>query len=354
MEIILLDRSNTLLDIITVKDIINLDFEEILNDYWKWSFELTIDKSNKIHEYLKPNNRVVIRHNNKLMFGWHIYWMEPTYNLTNRFFIRDLLWMLKWRHIRENKNYDLQSISATLDSLFSYLDWIEDTNIDVNCDITDIVDWWEYDNWESVYNILRDLLSNQYEFKIIPKVDWKVFSFELIVWNEIWEDKTNPSEPNYLQYKINLNNNKKWNIAWLSWVIDFNYFANYVIGEQNWTFTSKENSTSISEIWTIEKSIKVNNNLQDDTQWYLDWHSDLLKWLNIDTFTLDYNEAEIWDKVKIIAIWNKLLELDDDLILVKKKFNLKEIWWIKFTFNKTKILKKTFFENFSEIKNKVL
>ena len=59
------------------------------------------------------------------------------------------------------------------------------------------------------------------------------------------------------------------------------------------------------------------------------------------------------DLVKVTSTWNKLLELDTSLKVLKKKFVLWRVNKVEFSFNTTKVVKLNFIEDFNDMKNKI-
>ncbi len=351
MDLIILDRENNKLDLFSNKFFSKLEYMEKLNNVGSGNFEMTIENSNLKYGYLKENNRFIFVDNWKTLFWGFLYQVNPTYTENNKFYFKNLLWTFEDKLLYSDVTYTDKSIDFILNDVLSNVNAREDTNITIDCWITDVVTK-TYVKWQTIYTIIDDLLTNKYEFTIKPVISEDDIDFIFVVKDTIGIDRTQVDN-NYVEYKFELDKWGKRTINKISWNIDIRNTANAVIGVEDWTYEEQEDITSITEIWRIERKFKTSWDLTGETTAYLDERKNTINQISIDPIESDYCQVNIGDIVKIITSWNKFLEFNWGIKVIAKTFKMWDLIKVWIDLNNTKVRKIEFIDEINKLKTKV-
>lgn len=352
MDLLILDRQNNILDRFSNKFFSKLKYTELLNWIWKGSFEMSIENWNIKYDYLKSNNRLIfIDNNNKILFSGVLYEIIPTF-VKNTYYFQNLIWIFNDKLLYSDTTYTTQSIDFILNDILSTVNAREDTYITLDCWITDTVTK-PYKKLDTIYSMIEDLLLNKYEFTVKAKLTWITASFELVVKDTIWIDRT-LVDNNYIQYKYDLDDWAKRNINQIEWDLDIRNTGNAIIWNEGASYEEQQDNTSITAIWRIERKFRTSWDLVWETTAYLLERKDIINSIDIVPLENNYLKVDIWDKVRIITSWNKYLELDTWIKVIWKTYELWDLIKVWLKLSNTKLKRVNFIDEINKLitKNK--
>lgn len=269
-----------------------------------------------------------------LYFSWVLRWIEAKMEYVD-VILNDKLYLLERRVLRENKSFENKSVKFILENIFAYINNIYNSGISVVCNIEEIIWEKEFRKNTNILSILQDLAKSWYEF--IIKDDNKVYFSK-----NIWIDKSN----NFI-YTYNFLNPYGQNIDSVIYKEDVNNFANFVLSDDWWV---AGDNNSIEEFWIYEKTF---------SKWYAknvinDYNN--ISWdFSLQIKNTEFLEIDLGDLVYIdIETWSDFLYYKWVMKIVEKNLQIWDLEKITFSISKNNILKNNFFDDFKEIKNKVL
>lgn len=351
MDLLILDRENTVLDRFSNKFFSKLKYQELLNGIWKGSFEMSIKDSNTKYDYLNSNNRFIfVDDNNQVLFGGYLYNIVPSYSVPNIFYFQNLLGLFNDKLLYADVTYTDKSIDYILNDVLSNVNAREDTNILLDCWITTTVTK-TYEKGDKIYTIIEDLLLNKYEFTIKPVLTGITASFTLVVKDTIGIDRTLANN-DYVEYKYNLEDWARRSINEIEGDLDIRNTANAVIWTESTNFEEQEDATSITAIWRIERKFRTSGDLVVETAAYLAERKDIINNIDIIPLENNYLKVNIWDSVRIITAGNKFMEYDWPIKVIGKTFTLWDLVKVWIQLSNTKIKKIDFIDELNKIKIK--
>lgn len=267
----------------------------------------------------------------KLIFAWVIKWFTAWIEKID-LIINDYFYLLSRRLLRIDKTYTDTSIKDILTDLLTYINWIDETNIVLNCDISDLLTQ-TFTRWTSFYQILQDISKNWFSYKLENNI--------LYFSNVLWEDKSAD-----IYYIYNKNEPYWQNIDKIELIEDMKDFSNWII-DKSWDYSDND---SVNDIWLYET--KESDDI--DRISYINEH--LIIWdYKITPRVNSYFEANLWDSVWVdILSNNDILFFSWKMEIIEKTFQNWDLQKINFTLSTSKIKIKDFMDDYLALKNKVL
>lgn len=268
-----------------------------------------------------------------LYFTWILRGIEVKMQYVD-IILNDKLYLLERRVLRENKNFTNQSISYILWVIFDYINGIFNTWIRLKCSINDYIVDKEYKKNTNILSILQDLAKEGFEFFL----KWNILHFE----KNVWIDKSE----NFI-YTYNYLNPYGQNIDSIEYKEDVNNFANVILSD-DWWFA--ENDVSVYDFWMYEKTIN---------KWYAKKvieNYNIISWdYNLQIKNTDFLEIDIWDFVYIdLETWSDFLYFKWKMKIIEKDLQIWDLEKITFKISENNTIKNNFFDDFKEMKNKIL
>jgi len=283
-----------------------LEFENNLNQEWKWKLTLSYNDKHLSDELLKFWVKIEIYHiweNIIKVFDGIISSFDYTEQLINIYFI-DYISYIKYRILREDKSYSWTAVKDIITDLYNYFNDIEPLWFDLWLnDIEDSYDF-SFSAGQTFLQILQTMVKTIWEFRIKDK--------KLDYSNQVWETKTW-----IFKYDINSlawSNIDKYDIQfWLD------SFANSVLISDWDTKTLQEDQNSINEIWLFERYVYNPNG--DDNLWFY------LTDIKVPKLTLsnkvDFTEYSLWDRQRVyIDNWLEFLKIDYMWVIIWMKYKV--------------------------------
>lgn len=289
-------------------------------------YESSLSTRNTIKKWRKIN----IFLDWKLIFAWIIKWFNAWIEKID-LILNDYFYLLSRRLLRIDKTYTSISIKDTLTDLLTYINWIDDTKIILNCDVLDLITQ-TFTRWTSFYQILQNLAKSWFSYKLENNI--------LYFSNTLWIDRSAD-----IYYIYNKNEPYWQNIDKIELLEDIKDFSNWII-DKSWDYSD---TNSINDIWLYES--KENDDIDKIT--YINEH--LIIWdYKIVPNVNNYFEANLWDKIWIDIISNNdILYYSWNMEIVEKKFTNWDMQKINFTLAISGIKIKDFLDDYLELKNRI-
>lgn len=290
------------------------------------------------YQYLKESNIVDIykidqNWNEKRLFYGLIKWVKSDLQICEVRCV-DFLYLLKKKCIFSNINW-VFSAKEILNNIKTQINNRDNNFIKtVSCEINDQANR-VFKKWKTIFDILRDLASDLYEFKFI---DGNLFFVD-----SIWEDRT--SWNNIVFFEYNIFSPESANISKAEIEYDLDNIFNYVYGSDEIWFDSE----SVEIFWVLEKFDDKNKKEK-----LLQENKNSLKEFKIEPTISDFFFCNVWDTVKVsIDNWTEMLKFDWSLKVVEKSYKSWDLETVNFKLNSSKFRTKNIFETISELKSDV-
>jgi len=330
-EIQILDKNLNIIDTESnPKNFIVSSFNQKINAISEARISLYYESSLSNRNTVKKWRKVNIFLDWKIVFSWIIKgftaWIEKIDLVLNDYF-----YLLSRRLLRIDKVYTNTSIKDILTDLLSYINWIDNTNIILNCDVLDLITQ-TFTRGTSFYQILQELSKNWFSYKL----ENNILYFSKILWLDKSAD---------VYYIYNKNEPYWQNINKIELLEDIKDFANWIIDKSS----DYSDTNSVNDIWLFES--KDTNDI--DKVSYITDH--LIIWdYKIMPMVNNYFEANLWDKVWVdIISWNDILYYSWVMDVVEKRFTNWDLKKINFTLAISGIKIKDFLDDYLDLKNRI-
>lgn len=328
-----------------IDEILDLNFEESLNEIWVWSFSIYSKNPYANFNVLKEFRRVQI--------------VEVKNNIDIILFdgvIRAIQWSIDRVIIRLNTfeyllsrrllltDYNISgSVWSILTTLLSAINAQYDTNLILQNNLPTQTVTKKYFAGISFFDVLEDLANLWYEFKI----EYPIIYFA----ENIWIDRT--SWPNFFEFKYDVDTPADSNITAVQTEIDSRNFANWILSNDWENNDYQQDTISISEFWLIQEKATTNWDSSSTVNWVLQEKKERLEEFSVTPANLDYDFLKLWDLVKVfVNTWNEIVFIDENVKVLSKSYS----WWDLPTINinlaKWKITTRSWFNILREIQQK--
>ena len=328
------------LNFLKIKDLV---WQTFLQNEWKRIFDFQILEEKEIkfnlaqYRYFKEWNFCKINilgknWNEKTLFEWIISWARVDLEFCEIHLVSELFLLKKKILIARTEKYFYKDMIQEIVNQINQRDpWFIKQficEIDVNSRV-------EFSKWKSLFDALKDLAWDVYEFYF---KNWILF-----FWKSIWRDRTFWNDLVFFEYNILTPESNTIIKAEVNY--DIKNISNSVFIDNIWE--AKDNE-SISEFGILEENFN-----KWSLQEIFNENKKSLKEFNIEPISTDYFLCNIWDIVKVrIETWSDMLYFDWNLKVVEKSFRWWELNDVKFKLNSSKMRTKDIFETISDLKSK--
>ncbi|PZM85072.1 hypothetical protein DLH72_02220 [Candidatus Gracilibacteria bacterium] len=246
----------------------------------------------------------------------------------------DFIYLLKKKCIFSNIN-GVFSAKEILNNIKTQINNRDNNFIKtINCEINDQTNR-DFKRGKTIFDILRDLASDLYEFKFI---DGNLFFVD-----SIGEDRTSGS--NIVFFEYNIFSPESANISKAEIEYDLDNIFNYVYGSDEIGFDSE----SVEIFGVLEKFDDKNKKEK-----LLQENKNSLKEFKIEPIISDFFFCNVGDTVKVsIDNGTEMLKFDGSLKVVEKSYKSGDLEVVTFKLNSSKFRSKNIFETISELKSDV-
>jgi len=313
-----------------VEDILDLQVESILNDVSSASFALFNTNPYCKREFIKSYRRVKINlssdNSEDTLFDGVIRWFPSDLTKTT-IQLKSFEHLLKRRKIHQDYNYTNTSINTVLSDILLEINTRYETNITLDCWITDLVSP-GYKDWQDFLSIIKDLAGNWYEFI----VDDLVLKFKTTV----WVDRSSGAD--FVEYRLDSTEPSDRTIDTASFNEDGELLVNWVIAKSGSNYNDQDDLASIAEYWLVEDTIFVYGDVIKSAESYIADHKNGVQEFEISATTSNFFEAFLGDFVKVyIFVGNDIMFFDGPMKITKKRYTAGDLPLIEFSVGITKI-----------------
>ena len=320
------------LNSLKIKDLV---WQTFLQNEWKRIFDFQILEEKEIkfnlaqYRYFKEWNFCKINilgknWNEKTLFEWIISWARVDLEFCEIHLVSELFLLKKKILIARTEKYFYKDMIQEIVNQINQRDpWFIKQficEIDVNSRV-------EFSKWKSLFDALKDLAWDVYEFYF---KNWILF-----FWKSIWRDRTFWNDLVFFEYNI------------------LTPESNTIIkAEVNYDIKNISNSVFIDNVWEAKDNESINEfGILEEN--FNKWSLQEILHENKKSISTNYFLCNIWDIVKVrIETWSDMLYFDWNLKVVEKSFRWWELNDVKFKLNSSKMRTKDIFETISDLKSK--
>jgi len=328
--------------------IISANIVEKISATSNWFFEIPANDASISATNLKEFNVIELyTDQEEFLFKWFISGLEvSTWNVKVVFSDQNSIW--KNKLVYTDKNY---TATTTISSILSGLLWEINarfgTGYTLQTSVTDtITEEVNFSRWETFFNVLTTLAKLWYEFVTRnSKLEFNV---------NIWDDKTNPANPNYFKYEYNVLDPFNNNVENVNAIINSKNIANALVWKAGSDYAEVQDNTSITEFGRIEKTLVADWDVTNYVTNQLAELKDSIKELTIIPQIKSYNELWLWDLVDSEIVWeNNLINFNWTVKVLEKKYTVSEGESFEFKLSPVNVITRNFVNEFIELQDKV-